>query len=321
MLDDLDRDLVQALQVNGRATFTEIGAVLGVSTQTVARRYRRLRETAGLRVVGLPTPGLAGEEWIVRIAAAPRTAQDVAVALARRPDTSWVKLTSGGTEIFTIVHVTAGHPLLLRDVPRTPGITAVSAHLLLHRYLGGPTGWQGHGPTLGADRRARLEPLTAPGPPLPLRDADRPLLAALRRDGRASLADLAAATSWSAATAGRRLAELHGSGAIFFDVDFDAALFGGGTMALLWMSAAPAHLEATARALAGHPELAVVAATTGPTNLLAQALCPDPAALHRYLVERLSALEHVRTIETAPVLRMLKTTVPPLDRLTGAHTN
>jgi DNA-binding Lrp family transcriptional regulator len=313
VLDDIDRDLVQAFQVNGRATFTEIGTVLGVSTQTVARRYRRLRETAGLRIVGLPAPGLAGEEWVVRITAAPRTAQDVAVALARRSDTSWVKLTSGGTEIFTIVHVAAGHPLLLRDVPRTPGITAVSAHLMLHRYLGGPTGWQGYGPTLAVDQRARLQPTAVHEQPLPLREADGPLLTALRRDGRATLAELAAATGWSATTVGRRVAELHGSGAIFFDVDFDAAQFGGATMALLWMSVPPTHLDATARALARHPELAVVAASTGPTNLLAQALCPTPAALHRYLVERLATLEHVRTIETAPVLRMLKTAAPLLD--------
>ncbi|GAA0224105.1 hypothetical protein GCM10010492_22800 [Saccharothrix mutabilis subsp. mutabilis] len=53
-------------------------------------------------------------------------------------------------------------------------------------------------------------------------------------------------------------------------------------------------------------ELAFVGATASPTNLCAQALCPTPAALHRYLTERLGALEHVRSIETSPVLRTVK---------------
>jgi DNA-binding Lrp family transcriptional regulator len=42
MLDDLDRALIHALHIDGRAPFSRIAAVLGVSAQTVARRYRRV---------------------------------------------------------------------------------------------------------------------------------------------------------------------------------------------------------------------------------------------------------------------------------------
>jgi hypothetical protein len=63
------------------------------------------------------------------------------------------------------------------------------------------------------------------------------------------------------------------------------------------------------RTLAEHDELALVAATTGPTNLLATALCPSPEALHRYLTTRLAPLP-VTAIETAPVLRTLKAAGP-----------
>lgn len=40
--DQLDLQVLSALEVDGRASFSRIGAVLGVSDQTVARRYRRL---------------------------------------------------------------------------------------------------------------------------------------------------------------------------------------------------------------------------------------------------------------------------------------
>jgi DNA-binding Lrp family transcriptional regulator len=319
-LDDVDRALIHALHVDARAPFTKIAAVLGTSTQTVVRRYGRLRAEAGLRVIALPDPHSARrQQWIVRLTATAGTAQDVARALARREDTSWVRLTSGGTEIVAIITTTPGgadsHALLLRDIPRTSAITAVSAHYLLHTYLGGPTAWRGRVNALTEAQQHQLRPPPPDGPdgpdghPMPLADPDHRLLAALLHDGRTSYTDLAAITGWTASTVTRRLDQLRRSGALFFDVDIDANLFGITTSALLWMSVAPAHLDHVATTLAGHQELAVVASTTGPTNLLANVLCPDPEALHRYLTTRL-ALDAITRIETAPVLRTLKAAAP-----------
>ena len=310
MLDDIDRALIHSLRIDGRAPFARIAAALGVSTQTVARRYRRLRTEASLRVVGLPDPQLAGRaQWMTRITATPHASQDLARALARRDDTSWVKLASGGTEIVAIVHTptgfAAGHPLLLHDIPRTAGITAVSAHYLLHTYLGGPTAWRGQVNILSEEQQRSLQPPEPHGTAV-VTEADADLLTALAKDGRAGQAELAEATGWSPATVARRLAELRGSGALFFDVEISPVLLGASTAALLWMSVTPAHLDRVARALAEHDELAFVAATTGPTNLVAHALCADPSALHRYLITRLGALEEIRTLETAPVLRTVK---------------
>jgi DNA-binding Lrp family transcriptional regulator len=307
-LDAVDRALIHALHIDGRAPFTKIGDVLGVSTQTVARRYRRLRAEASLRVVGLPDPQRAGQaEWMVRLTATPHTAQDLAQALARRADTAWIKLMSGGTEICVNVHTPAAsdHALLLRDIPRTASITAVSAHQLLHRYFGGPTAWLGRANALDAAQIAALTPVHA-GPGKPLTAADDALMAALQRDGRAGLAELATATGWSAATVARRLADLQAGGTVFFDLEIAPEPLGVTTQALLWMAVAPAQLDRVARTLATHPELALVAATTGPANLVAQALCPDAAALHHYLTHRLGALDAIRTLETAPVLRTVK---------------
>ncbi|MCO6006336.1 AsnC family transcriptional regulator [Actinoallomurus purpureus] len=353
MLDDLDRGVIHALHIDGRAPFSRIAAALGVSTQTVARRYRRLRAEAGLRVVGLAESRQAGQtQWMIRLTTTPATTQALAYSLARRPDTSWVKLVSGGTEIFTIVHaphgVAVSRALLLRDIPRRAGITAVSAHCMLHSYLGGPTAWRGIAQALSDRQQAQLrparEPATAPfpAPAAPVHDpsvasvrepakappratadaptrepatpagrraparADRDLLDALRRDGRASYAELAAATGWSQATVARHLTDLRSRGTVFFDVEIDPALLGATTQALLWMAVAPARLDHVATTLAGHPELAVVAATTGPTNLLAQALCADPAELHHYLTRRLGALDGIHTLETAPILHTIK---------------
>ncbi|MFF2044999.1 Lrp/AsnC family transcriptional regulator [Kitasatospora sp. NPDC058170] len=326
-LDDLDRGLIHALHLDARAPFTLIAEVLGSSTQTVVRRYRRLHAEGGLRVVALPTPRSARtHQWFVRLTAATRTAHDIAVALARRPDTSWVRLTSGGTEIVAIIHTAPSgpdaHSLLLRDIPRTAGITAVSAHYLLHTYLGGPTAWRGRIGALTPEQEARLRAHDVPAgagagagsgagsgvageDPYTLTDADLRLLAVLREDARTSYAELAAATGSTPATVTRRLTELRSRGALFFDIDIEPAVLGATVSALLWMQVAPSRLDEVATALAGHEELAVVAATTGPTNLVAHALCRDAEALHHYLTRRV-ALDAITRIETAPVLRTYK---------------
>jgi DNA-binding Lrp family transcriptional regulator len=313
MLDEIDRGLIHALHIDGRVPFSRIGAVLGVSTQTVARRYQRLRSEAGLRVVGLPDPGRAGlTQWIVRLTAQPASARTLARSLAKRTDTSWVKLTSGGTEIVAIAQTPRDSPsaMLLHDIPRTATVTAVSAHLLLHTYLGGPTAWHGRLAALTEEQREALRPKETAVDHGPLTAADYALIDVLRHDGRMSVTQLAVATGLAPATVTRRLIDLRASGALFFDVEINAALYGVTTQAFLWMAIAPADLDEVATTLATHEELAVVAATTGPTNLIAQALCPDPASLHHYLTRRLGALRAIRTLHTAPVLEIVKAVGP-----------
>ena len=325
-VDRLDRALIHALHVDGRAPFATIAAVLGTSTQTVIRRYGRLQAGAGLRVVAVTDPARTDQQqWMVRLTAAARSAQDIGRALARRTDTTWVRLTSGGTEIVAIIQNSAqdtdAHALLLRDLPRTSSVTAVSAHYLLHLYLGGPTAWRGRANILTAAEQRALEPKSAGAAVIrpagatlsggaALSAADHAIMTALADDGRASYADLAARSGLSASSAARRVEDLRARRALFFDVEVDDTVLGVTARAILWMSVAPSQLDAVGNQLAGHEELAFVAATTGPTNLLAQVLAPDLPALHRYLTGRLGQIEAITRIETAPVLRTLKATGP-----------
>ncbi|MFI0421003.1 Lrp/AsnC family transcriptional regulator [Spongiactinospora sp. 9N601] len=72
------------------------------------------------------------------------------------------------------------------------------------------------------------------------------------------------------------------------------------------MKVEPSALASVGAAMAAHPEADVVAATTGPTNLMAGVTCRDTRALYRYLTERVAPLHGVRELETAPVIRTVK---------------
>ncbi|MGW0806074.1 Lrp/AsnC family transcriptional regulator [Nonomuraea sp. NPDC002799] len=313
-VDEVDRGLLHALQVDGRASFSRIGEVLGVSDQRVARRYRRLRGTGMLRVVGVVDGRWLGyESWSIRLRCTPDAAVSIAEALGRRPDTFWVHLLSGGTEISCgTLQRTAEEreSLLLSKLARTNRVLSVSAHRTLHIFVGGRVGWAGLAalsPEQVAHLRAgRVFDRRGDGAPITLGPGDEALLAALSRDGRAGYPDLAAATGWSESTVKRRMEQLCSAGVLFFDMDVLPPLLGYRVEAQLWMSVPPAELDATGRALAGHPEVAFTAATTGSANLAASVVCRDDAAFYRYLTDSLGALPAVGHLETAPIVRTIK---------------
>jgi DNA-binding Lrp family transcriptional regulator len=315
--DDIDRRIAHALQIDGRAPFTRIGQVLGVSDQTVARRFRRLRREASLRVAGGRRVRQAGGcYWLVRVSCAPGVAEDLAGALARRDGTRWVSLMSGGTEISFSTRV-QDEATLLRQLPRTRQVHQVTAHAHLHTFFGGPLSLVNKSGALGEGQVARLrEALAAsldgvsPTEPGLRGDGDRRLAEHLEYDGRAPVADLAAATGWSQTTVRRRLAELRANGTLYFDVEYAWELFGLATRTALWLSVPPARLAEAGRTLAAHPEVAYCCATTGPTNLFAIVITANTGALYRYLTERVASLPSVERMETAPVIRSLKGMAP-----------
>jgi len=310
-LDKLDLQLLSALEIDGRASFSRIAAVLDVSDQTVARRYRRLCAEGGLRVVALRDAHRLGQDqWMLRVRCAPDTALTIADALAKRPDTYWIGLASGGTEVLCLTRPrTRGDydDLLLAKLPRTPSVVEIRAHQLLHRYYGGVNGWIRKFGVLTDDQIAALRPGPPPGPgPVGIEPEDEPLLAVLERDGRATHPELQRATGRSESVVKRQLNALLASGAVYIDTEYNADLFGHSVAAVLWITAAPAALHSVGEALATHPEIAHASATAGPSNIVATAVVRSTQELYAYLSGPLGRLEGVQHVETTPFLRRVK---------------
>lgn len=315
-VDDLDRQLTQCLGVDGRASFSAIAEVLGVSDQTVARRYRRLRSAGALRVVGLKYPKSDGYAWFLRLRCVPGSGEAIAAALAKRPDTAWVQLASGDTEVLCSLrgdHADGNESLLAR-MPRSGRIVAVTAYSRLHMFTGGPDAL-GFMDVLPA---SQVEPLrvavrTRPRP-TELAEAaselDAALFSALALDGRTPCADIAASTAYSETTVRRRMDQLRDLGLLYFDLELDMPTFGFRSSAWLWLSVPPSHLADVGSAVAKFPEVAYVTATTGPTNLAVCAVCRDEESLYEFLTAKVGALPGVGRVETAPIIRTVKQASP-----------
>jgi DNA-binding Lrp family transcriptional regulator len=313
-IDVLDLRIIQALHIDPRAPFSRLSEVLGSSEQTIARRYRRLFDDRVVRVVGqLDSQRLGRSDWAVRIRCAPASASAVAARLAEHPDTGWVQLTSGGTEIFSTIYArdpAERTPPLLSQLSLGRQVVALEAYCLLHLFDCGASPLPGSS-VLCPDEIDRLQSSVRAMPPVDrstvtLQDSDWPLVQALADDGRAPYRQLAARTHWHESTVRRRVEELIASGVLAFEVDLDTDTVGVRSSALLWMSVVPARLVQVGQALADRPEVPFVAATTGSTNLVAAVRCDDDPSLYRFITTEIGGLEGLTHIETAPIMRAIK---------------
>ena len=303
---------MQCLQRDGRAPFRRIAEALGVSEQTVARRYRAQHNDGALRVrAQLGDRATGTQRWFVRVQCRPNAADALAAAIAGREDVSWVSTTSGGSEIVCVAFTNPGatQGSVLARLPRTSQVLSFTAFAVLHMHVSSDTKWLAFDDPLSTEQVAVLrqaEPGTGAGPNTTIHADDAPLLAELGRDGRLGVVALARATGWPQSRVSTRLDELLSSGSLHVAVDLAPPLFGFHASAYLWLTVTPGELDATGRALSRHPETTFSAAVTGTANLLVTVTCRNIEDLYMYVTGKIGALPAVHQVEIVPVLHQLK---------------
>ncbi|WP_392749744.1 Lrp/AsnC family transcriptional regulator [Streptomyces sp. LN590] len=328
-LDELDRRLIHALQLDGRMSFSRIAAVIGAPERTVVRRYNRLRSRFVLRVVGLVDSRRIGMlDWVIRVHCAPEAADVLAASLAQRGDTSWIAPLVGGTELTCMIRTPPpgdeGQRSFFEQLARTQGVRDVEAACVL-RPVAGVGGWAGR---MGALSEAEQIRLRVPALPEAAdaacladtwNEADTRLVRTLSEDARADLGRLAAATGWSESTVRRRISQLRETGVLVFEVEVDPALFGFRIESLIWLEVAPAALGTVTQALARHSSVAFAALTTGPSAIFAIVECRSADALCEYMSIELADLPGITRVETALTQRRTKRAGPLLMPAMGAR--
>ncbi|MER7129267.1 Lrp/AsnC family transcriptional regulator [Streptosporangium saharense] len=308
-LDGADLRVVAALQVNGRATWDRIGRVLDESTRNVARRATRLTEAGVLSVVGVVDDRRIGSA-ILRLRCRPGSVIDVGTALAELPQTRFVSLVSGSADCTAELCVAddALVDLIFRDIPAIDGVVESTTYPAL-RYFKTPQEW--HVDVLTPQE---VEGLLEQWTPLPERfqragetpsAEDERIIAAVAADGRATHAEIAAATGISESTARRRLDSLLRRGILRIRAEIEPAYLGLPIEAALWLRVAEREVEAVGHALARMPKVRYVLAVAGDHQLVAQVAVPGRSELYEILRE-IGGLSGIRAIETTMTLLPLK---------------
>lgn len=135
-LDHLDRQIISALQEDGRRPFTLIATRLGVSESLVRYRVQRLVKEEIMQVVGIADPLKIGYDFMVMVGVrvVPAKAREIARQLATLPETSYVARVTGDVDILVeVVCRNTAHfnEFLNERVHTLDGILATQSQMIL----------------------------------------------------------------------------------------------------------------------------------------------------------------------------------------------
>lgn len=311
-LDELDRQIAVALQVNGRASWRAIGRALDVPERTVTRRGQAMLDNGTVRVSTYLDTTRVGHARPLILTAYTEIGRSLEIGrlIAERPDASSVSVLEGNDHLISMLLPTddaARHRLLFHDLPAIEGLRRTTISTVLRYYRSGYD-WSAGG--LAEEARELLRDGEASDPdrtdPLELGDEDRALVAALAENGRESIAGLAKTLGLSAQTTQRRLTNLLQEGAIHIRTEVDPRHFGLNVEVLAWIQAAPAEVDALGRSLATHPAVRFCAATTGPSQILLDCLFEAENDLYDFMTDYLGTHGASRIADVAVVIAPLR---------------
>ncbi|WP_283133483.1 Lrp/AsnC family transcriptional regulator [Rhizohabitans arisaemae] len=277
MLDSVDLLIVQLLQEDGRASWTEIAKRAGVTVSTAYRRATALLESGSILVTVLPATDLYPETarmYEVRVRCRPGTQRAVAHRLAGRSDTRWVAIVTGEYDVAAEVVVPQGEDVaavLLDDIQNDPDVVATQTDMVL-RSRAVARDWSRGGARDGHECD-----------PSHLDSVDRTILAALRDDGRRSYADAASALGMSESTVRRRCADVFRRGCAGVVTLVQPHLLGYQQEVLIRLDLLPQHVEGAVRTLEGQEGVHYFATTLGATSLVCELIMKTHDDLHAFI--------------------------------------
>lgn len=310
--DQLNRQVIEALQQDGRASASAIAAMCGASVPTISRRVQQLITAGVLKVTVAPAMGSTGpvETFVVSIGCQPGTQLDVAEALVARPEVRFAALITGSYDIMIELVVPAGltgYPRTIVELRNIPGIVRWRSDLVLHVYKLSPD-WSRQLVESDTDGRPAIQCATESEPCAPdhLDKVDWSILGILRDDGRASFKSVATALNLNESTVRRRFDRMLAGGCASVVTLVPAATLGQMAETLLTVTVEPGALNEVATALGRYRVVRYLGATLSGNSLLCEVIASSSGGLFEFITSCVSTLEGVRDWSASVELLTLK---------------
>lgn len=288
-LDDVDRDLIDALVADGRASYAALARRIGMSQAAVKARVLGLLDRGVIHILGRIDPRALGYgEFAYCLIDTAGPAGPAAERLAEMDETAFVLILAGASGLFVEFRARDAQHLdaAIERARSDPGVRGVDSCSLV-AYV--KQDWSQSGRDLAvADHRlgARRRSVDA---------TDIKLLAALAENGRATFAEMAETAGMSHAATRERVLALMAAGVVNVQTIVSGGVLGvRGYAGLMIESDGPA--EPVARSIAAMADITLVARVLGRFDVIAEASYRDEAHLAE-LLDRVRATEGVRSIE------------------------
>lgn len=317
-LGEIDRKIVAALMLNGRATWKVIAPWVGASEATVHRRYRTLRTSGVIRVVGSYDVNRTGcgLSVFIRLSCKPGTTARVMEAFAALDEVRMVSMVSGTADLIVEIVVDEQDTLasfLLHRLPHTNLLVKTESLAVIRVFTMAPR-WNSRILPDAAVKQLR-DPLVNdwerpnwPEPPRehPLNDTERAVLTELRDDGRLSYQEIAQRIRKSETTVRRVVLGLIAQSTLQFRTLVEPFFLGYDLEFMLWVQIDPGHLEEVGRKLGAHHATKYLAVTSGRFNLITQAVLPRATDLYDYMTRVIGGLPGVQHADITLQLATIK---------------
>lgn len=307
-LDELDRLIVAALQVNGRATWQQISSVVEASESTVSRRANRLLRDGVVRVSAVPDPtrcGL-GTPVLMQVTCAVGATRSVARAMAMRSDVRFVALLTGTYDlVLEVVVGSRAHlaEVLVDELRSVPGLSGTTTETIVRNFK---TSYDWSRELLGDAARTIEPPPAKTLASVSLDVTDVQLVQILVEDGRTPVAELAGRLGLSESAVRRRIEHLTSNGALWFATFVDPQVMGYETELFLWLDVDFAKLDEIAGSLSALPEVRYISGTAGYSDLVCELVLRDLDHLYDFTTRVLGSMSGIRQVEMGQELQILK---------------
>jgi Lrp/AsnC family transcriptional regulator for asnA, asnC and gidA len=133
-VDDVDRAIIEQLQLDGRISYTKLGAAIGLSEAAARQRLQRLMDGGVVQVVAVTNPLSLGYRRMAMIGVHTEGPTDgIASALESFPDIEYLVVTAGSFDLMCEVVVPDDEALLrlTNRIRSVPGVTNTETFIYL----------------------------------------------------------------------------------------------------------------------------------------------------------------------------------------------
>ncbi len=133
-VDETDRAIIEQLQIDGRISYTKLGAKIGLSEAAARQRLQRLMDSEVVQVVAVTNPMVVGYRRMAMIGVRTEGPTDsIASTLESFPDIEYLVVTAGSFDMMCEVVVPDDAALLglTNRIRAVPGVSNTETFIYL----------------------------------------------------------------------------------------------------------------------------------------------------------------------------------------------
>jgi DNA-binding Lrp family transcriptional regulator len=288
MIGKIDQRLIAELQRDGRASYAELSAKLGLAASTVAKRVEQLIASGIIDIRAVQNPVKLGlvANALIAIKADPTKIDDICDRLSKNFYVNNVMTVFGPFDIFTIVFFPTWDELFefISD-----GLSRIDGVLEFETYQIREIRKRSH---------QLVENVSKHDKPQTLKEIDWKLIRELVKDGRINVSELSSRLGTHISTVSRRISALIKDNIIKIQAVPNPSKFGYSSNAILLLDVEPTKIDQVCDSLIHYPEVHLFITLINRSSVIVGIHATNNEALYRFIKGKVGPLKGIIGAQT-----------------------